>query len=31
MGVFDTKMTLSLERARFWMDKTVATAGSLIY
>jgi hypothetical protein len=29
--MFDTKMNLSLERAKFWMDKAIATAGSLIF
>lgn len=31
MNVVDTKLELALERTRFWMDKAVASAGSLIY
>jgi hypothetical protein len=31
MNVYDTKINLALERSKFWMDKTIATAGTLIY
>lgn len=31
MNVYDTKMDLSLERAKFWMDKTTNVAASLLY
>jgi len=31
MNTFDTKINLTLERARYWMDKAVSVAGSLIF